>query len=171
MYLVRKISRAKWDRTSGIRDGEISADAVTADLRTTGNSLSLWVSADAGGGGLDDAVLALVAGAERVDRVDVVWIDRANFEEAGVELDETDGRTPVADLVDRHVDAVRLDLVRLGRFAEQVVDALGSGQHMRLTKKRVARLIAAAVDAGRVPVEELHEKVRVEASKYIRRHE
>jgi hypothetical protein len=167
MYLVRKITRAKWDRTARFADGEIPADAVTADLRTTDNALSLWASADGGGDPLNDAVLALVAGADRVDKVDVVWIERANFDEAGVELDETDGRTPVTDLVDRHVDAVRLDLVRLGRFAEQVVDALGAEQHKRLTKKRVAQLIATAVDAGRVPLADLDEKVQVEVSKYV----
>lgn len=165
MYLVRKITRAKWDRTDQLGEGEIPADAVTADLRTTDNALSLWASPDADG--LNDAVLALVAGAERVDKVDVVWIERASFKDVGVELDQTDGRTPVADLVDRHEDAVRLDLVRLGRFAEQVVHALGAEQHKRLTKKKVAQLIAAAVDAGRVPLEKLEEKVQAEVSKYV----
>ena len=58
MYLVRKITRAKWDRTDQLGEVEIPADAVTADLRTTDNALSLWASPDAAGDGLTDAVLA-----------------------------------------------------------------------------------------------------------------
>ncbi len=171
MYLVRKITRAKWDRTEQLADGEIPADAVTADLRTTDNALSLWAAAEAEGDALNDAVLALVAGADRVDKIDVVWIQRAKFDEVGVSLDETDGRTPVSDLVDRHVDAVKLDLLRLGIFAEQVVSALGAAQHKRLTKKKVAQLIAAAVDADRVSLEDLEEKVQAEVSKYVEQSE
>lgn len=167
MYLVRKISRAKWNRTERLGIGEIPADAVTADLRTTSNALSLWASADEGDEALEDAVLALVSGAERLDKVDVVWIERARFDEAGVELSETPGRTPVVDLVDSHVDAVRLDLVRLGHFAHQVVRSIDAEQYRRLTKKRVAQLLAAAVDAGRVSLMALEEKVQEEVSRYV----
>jgi len=169
MYLVRKISRAKWDPTDRLAAGEIPADAVTADLRTSGNALSLWASADADAEAVNDAVLALVAGADRIDKIDVVWIQRAKFGEVGLELDETPGRTPVTDLKGRHCDAVHRDLVRLGCLAQQVADALGAEQFMRLTKKDVAELIAAAVDAERVPLEDLEEKVQIEVSRYVRR--
>lgn len=157
----KALLRATGEHRAGFRDHVIYALALGTGLRAH-ELLALNV-----GDGLNDAVLALVAGAERVDKVDVVWIERTSFEEVGFELDHTDGRTPVTDLVDRHVDAVRLDLVRLGRFAEQVVDALGAEQHTRLTKKKVAQLIAAAVDAGRVPLEQLEEKVQAEVSKYV----
>ena len=40
--LARKISRAKWEATKDLGDGEIQADAVSADLRTMGNTLSFW---------------------------------------------------------------------------------------------------------------------------------
>ena len=36
-YLVRKVTRAKWDRRDGLAENEIPADAVTSDLRTTNN--------------------------------------------------------------------------------------------------------------------------------------
>ena len=34
MFLARKITRAKWNPQKGLSEGEIVADAVTADLRT-----------------------------------------------------------------------------------------------------------------------------------------
>lgn len=160
MYLVRKISRAKWDRTAQLTAGEIPADAVTADLRTQDNALSWWGCAAAPGEPLDDAILALVAGAERVDKVDVVWIERADFVIDGVALEATPGRTPVSDLSERHVDATRLDFVRLGGIARRVVGALAADHYKRLTKKRVAKLLAAAVEAGRVTLDGLDATVR-----------
>ena len=45
MFLARKITHAKWKRQDllpHLTSDEISADAVTADLRTSEDSLSLW---------------------------------------------------------------------------------------------------------------------------------
>lgn len=36
--LTRKISRAKWEASEDLDEGEIQADAVSADLRTSGNT-------------------------------------------------------------------------------------------------------------------------------------
>ena len=40
--LARKIARAKWEPKPELGNDEIAADAVTADLKTTGNTLSFW---------------------------------------------------------------------------------------------------------------------------------
>ena len=40
MFVARMITRAKWDPKPELQTGEISADAVTGDLRTRYNSLS-----------------------------------------------------------------------------------------------------------------------------------
>ncbi len=166
MYLVRKVTRAKWERTEQLDDDEIPADAVTADLRTTNNALSLWSCADPTGEQLNDAILALVAGSERVDKIDVVWIKRQAFVDA-VEVQESQGRTPVADLVDRHRDAVRLDYGRLGLFAKQIVAALKDDRVKRLTKKKVAQLIASAVKANRLNLDALEDRVKAEVQKHL----
>lgn len=42
MFLARMISRSKWEPKSRMHAEEISADAVTGDLRTQDNSLSFW---------------------------------------------------------------------------------------------------------------------------------
>ncbi|HVQ74450.1 MAG TPA: hypothetical protein VMT79_02820 [Candidatus Binatia bacterium] len=38
--LVRKVTRAKWERREELGQGEIPSDAISADLRTTDNALS-----------------------------------------------------------------------------------------------------------------------------------
>jgi hypothetical protein len=40
--LARKTTRAKWQPKPDLAEGEIAADAVTVDSRTTGNTLSFW---------------------------------------------------------------------------------------------------------------------------------
>ena len=73
-YLSRKITRAKWERRDGLANGEIPADAVTADLRTTDNTLSFWTFEDASDEGIRATALVLATAADRVDRMDIVWV-------------------------------------------------------------------------------------------------
>ena len=57
MFLARKITRAKWDTGQELSAGEISADAVTSDLRTKENTLSFWRCRTETNGDVEDAVL------------------------------------------------------------------------------------------------------------------
>ena len=121
MFLVRKIARAKWDATRnaerGLADGEISADAITADLRTLGGTLSFWRSSSEAAGDLEDAALAIAAAGQRLDRIEVVWLAIEDLHADGHILRDSPGQTPVADLAERHVDICQLDYVRLGKVA------------------------------------------------------
>jgi hypothetical protein len=166
-FLARKVTRAKWEVPSDIGRQEIPADAVTTDLRTTSNTLSFWRCENAGDDELRRVVLALAAAAERVDKVDVVWIAQATLEGAGIALKESEGRTPVAEMAKKHVDALHLDLVRLGNIARQIAAALRQGQHRRLTRKEVVRILADAVEAKVVGDEELKDKVREDVEREL----
>ena len=85
MFLARKITLAKWRSGKDLLEGEISADAVTVDLRTKENSLSFWQCGDEAQTKIEDAALAIASGWERVDKLDIVWI-------AGEELEATGQR-------------------------------------------------------------------------------
>ena len=146
MFLARMVTRAKWEAKGGLEDGELPADAVTIDLRTTGNTLSFWRCGDASPEALERAVLALAAGRERLDRVDLTWVDVAGLDQDDIALARTPGKTPVASMVDEHIDAANLDYARLGRVARRVEAALRDNRHRRWTEKQVRRLLADAVD-------------------------
>ena len=122
MHLIRKISRAKWEHHRnhdlGFAEGEISADSVTADLRTQDNKLSLWRSSSDSVDEIDEVVLALAAGLQKIERIDVVWVTEQELNDIGQTVEESDGKTPVADLRGRHVHLPCLDYVRLGRVAQ-----------------------------------------------------
>ena len=171
MFLARKITRAKWEPKQDFADGEIPADAVTADLRTQGNSLSLWQCGDATMHEVEEAALALATAGNQVDKLDIVWLSDGDLHADGQNWVGTEGRTPVTDLIRRHVDLSLLDYARLGKIAHRIVAAMEEGRYIRLTRRRVTDLIATAVRRGRVELDDLEEKVRNEVSKSLARTE
>ncbi len=167
MFLARKITRAKWNPKNGLSAGEIPADAVTVDLRTRENSLSFWRCGLGEKEQVEEAALAIAAAGDRVDRLDLVWLTDDELGADGQTWSDTDGQTPVTDLIRRHVDVYRLDYVRLGNVASRVVTALTEQRYCRLPKRRVTNLLAAAVREGRVALTDLREGVRIEVRKSL----
>ena len=145
MFLARKITRAKWLQRPELAQGEIAADAVTADLRTNGNALSFWRCDTGAEDQVEPVALAMAASGDRIDKLDVVWIAERHFAADGQTWEDTDGRTPVAELRKRHVDLQRLDYVRLGNVARHVAAAIESERYLRLSRRRVKMLLVAAV--------------------------
>lgn len=161
MFLARKITQAKWrKRGDGLAEGEIGADAVTADLRTLQNSLSFWRCSSGDRAEIDGVALAIAAARDRIDKLDIVWIAEKDFESDGQALKETDGRTPAAAFRKRHVDLHRLDYVRLGKVAARVAEALEAERRKRFNAGDVKEILVAAVRGGEVEIDDLAEKIR-----------
>ena len=167
MFLVRKITRAKWGPQEGLSSEEIPADAITADLRTKGNSLSFWECKSNSRENVEEAALAMVAAGNCVERFDLVWIANDKLNEDGQTWKYSDGRTPVGDLVKQHVDVYQLDYVRLGKIACRIVTAIKAGEHVRLTKDSLTKLLVTAVKQGRIDLNNLEEKVKAEVQKLL----
>lgn len=165
--LVRKVTRAKWDRRDGLAEEEIPADAVTADLRTADNALSFWKCETPSYDEICQTVLALATAAQRIDRLDVAWVEEDTFHAHSISLNPSAGRTPVANLRSRHVDVEKLDMGRLSIVATLLAEALAQGQHRRLTKKEVIDIVVEAVRQNLVSVDELEPKVKEEIEKSI----
>jgi hypothetical protein len=99
--LVRKVNKAKWINADNVKEPP-SADAITGCLRTTNNTLSVWrINNETE---LEDAVLAIVSGQERLDTIDVIVLDDEHFIKCKISTEETEGRTPVEDLKSTHRD-------------------------------------------------------------------
>ncbi|MGH9802360.1 MAG: hypothetical protein ACRD82_18505 [Blastocatellia bacterium] len=167
-YLVRKITRAKWDSGDEFALDEIPADAVTADLRTTGNSLSFWKLEEPS----DDEqihliALALAAGAERIDRMDLAWVEENDFHDHGISMNPSEGRTRIVSLRKFHVDAIKLDLARLCIVASSISEALSRNQHQRFTKKEITQILVEAARTGLLSLNDLAPKVREDIEKKL----
>ena len=164
MFLVRKITRAKWAAKQELSVGEIPADAVTLDLKTQENSLSFWQCPSDTDSDVEEAALAIATARERVDRLDIVWLADAELQTDGLDLRNTEGRTSLKDMAAMHVDVARLDYVRLGIVARRVAAAIQADRCRRLTKAHVKRLIAVAIGQGRIDVDALHDRLRAEVA-------
>ena len=160
MILVRKYTPAKWKSPPNFPRGALPADAVTADLRTTHNTLSFWKCESIENDGLDGPALAIAAGKERLETIDLVWLPQKDFLEEDLTLQQTKGKTPVESWADRHFDVTCLDYVRLGKIAHRVAAAIKNLQCRRFPRKAVANLLMTAVREQRVNPDDLKENVR-----------
>ena len=167
MFLARKVTLSKWEPKQGLSVGEISADALTSDLRTKNNALSFWQCGVGRPDDVEEAVLAMAAARDHVDKLDVVWLDDDELLTDGQTLTNTKGRTPVQELVDLHVDVCRLDYVRLGRVARRVVSAIEEERFVRLRKSGVKALLVKAVRQERVKLGDLKESIQTEVQRSL----
>jgi len=170
-YMVRKISRAKWDLKSGLSGDFISADAVTSDLRTSNNCLSLWFCNDPNENiELSSVVLALVATSERnrIDPIDVAWIHSKDLSECDISQKLSPGKTLVEDMINKHVDVIDLDLTKLCILAKIFAHSIRSHKRFkRYSKKEVRSLLSGAVKSGRLKLDKLKDEVQFELKPYL----
>ena len=167
MFLARKISRAKWGPKKGLLKDEIPADAITGDMRTKDNALSFWECGEGIETEVEEVALVLAAASERIDKIDIVWLSDDELRADGQTLENTKGRTPVKDLIERHVDVSRLDYGRLGKVASRVVAAIEQKHYRRLAKDRVKDLLAVAVKENRIELADLEKRVRIEVCELL----
>lgn len=165
MFLARKITRAKWATKEGLTADEIPADALTIDLRTRGNSLSFWQCPSNATNDVEEAALAIATGREHIEKLDIIWLHDEDLKADGQFLKSTEGRTAVTSMATMHVDASRLDYVRLGRIARRVITAIEANRYRRFTRARVKSLIEEALEQGRIDQGALHEGLRAELAK------
>lgn len=159
-YVARKISRAKWQTTgSGGEPRGAPADAVTACLRTGQNRLSLWRFTDPMQD-LGEVALAMAANAERAETFDLVWLSAETL--SLYEQEETEGKTAVKDLRDRHIDVCRLDGRGLVAIADHFFVAVQKNEVRRFREKEVIALVQTALRDGRIAPSDLPEKLRAQ---------
>ena len=159
MLLGRKVSISKWIGETGLPEGKIQADAITADLRTQSNKLSFWNCGEDAleKHMLEDAVLAVASSMDRANKVDIVWLVLEELEHDGHILAYDDVSTPVKGLVGRHADVCGLDYEGLGSIASHIAAAAKDGKFKKFREKQVLGLLVAAAKQGRIDTNRLKE--------------
>lgn len=163
---ARMIARAKWEQNADLREGEIAADAVTGDLRTTQNRLSFWLCAAAQTVELESAALAMAAARDRLDRLDLVYLDEDGIRASGLRTRVTPGNTPVSSLRSFHIDIADLDLTRLSTVASMIATANRANSVLKISRLEVLAILVRAVRDGLVSTDALRGdlKTKVEAA-------
>jgi len=142
--LVRKINKGKWNHIDFLASSDISADALTNDLKTTNNTLSLWQVNNEGE--LDNAILALVAKQDNHETFDVVIFDEAKIYEQQLELQDTPGDTPVKSLIDTHRDICDLTYSKMGLVKDLILIELRGDRVRRFTKTYLKALLKRSIE-------------------------
>jgi len=150
--LVRKISRGKWpDNPCSINC--LQADAIS-DLRTQGNTLSVWRVENLNE--IDEAVLALAASSktERIETITIVWEDEEVFLKKGITVNDTvEGDTVVTDLRPKHRDLSDLSYDSLGVISEIIMNSLNSSNTKRIPRQDVKKILVNAYKNDRISEE------------------
>ena len=160
MFLVRKITMAKWRPRPYLPAGAIQADAISVDLRTNENRLSFWKCATDSEEHVADAALAIAAAGNRIDKIQVVVLEDRLLRDLGLTLMDSEGRTPIEDLKSSHTDVVHLDYARLGEIAGRVAEAARNRPQRLFERERIFNLIQTAADQNRVNRDDLPEGIR-----------
>ena len=166
-YLARKFTPAKWT-ASKIPEGEtVSADAVTADLRTTNNALSTW-ACDSEERDVKEIALAFASTINRPDKICFILLHRPELEALGIQVSQTAGETRVSDLLPRHHDLIELGLIKLGRLAEYIAGlTLQDKDCYIFSKEQFCKIVCDAISANRLSLEELKDDFKKEISKKL----
>lgn len=160
MFLVRKISRAKWPKGDRVPIAQFRADAITVDLKTHGDALSLWKCESDTDQNVEEIVLAIAGGRDDIGRVQVVLLNDAELLIDGLTTVDTPGKTVVEPLKKLHTDLGPLTYASLGQIADQVDKAIRNGRFRQYSETRVKGLFQAAVDEGRITLDSLPKKIQ-----------
>lgn len=120
--------------------------------------MSFWRCTSEADDDLTATALAIAAGRDKIDKLEIVWLVASDLQADGQTLKNTDGRTPLKALIKRHVDICQLDYVRLGRIADRVVLAIDADQYLRFTPSSVKQLLVNAVSQNRIVLGDLKGK-------------
>jgi hypothetical protein len=157
-YLVRKIAPAKWSSARSLE--VLSADALTADLRTTDNTLSLW---EIGGEeDLNDAVLALAISkkAKKFEKMDLILIPKDIILAKQLSIRESPGDTFAEKLSDTHREVVDLKYPSLGVFAQIIIELLSEKAPTTITKIEVENIVKTAYNDSKIDISCLPEDMK-----------
>ncbi len=156
-YLVRKISKAKWDKIKDITDCQQIDGDVISDLRTMSNTLSFWRINDESE--LDEAALALAASSKtsNIEKITIVWIPEDSFE--FVRIERNSGDTIVNDLKETHRDLCDVTYGALGKIAMVMQNQINDLKCKIYTKKTVEQLLVNAYKSNRITKEWCDEKL------------
>lgn len=156
--LVRKINRAKWVQNDISKGAEVSADAVTHCMKTSGNTLSTWKIDSIEE--VEEAVLAIAAAQDHLDTFHVVCLDNKYLVDNGISTDSSPGITPVKELIDSHVDLCELTYRGLGVIADQTRQAFVNKSVLEYRFRQLKELLKKAIKDGRLNADDLKESVR-----------
>lgn len=152
----------RWDGSQKIEreDALFTGDAI-ADLRTQGNTLSVWYSED--GSDLNDILVALALNRTRIEKLCYVILDETYISNLNIHLNKIPGSAPGINnqqILDKHRDLTEIDYWRLGLIAEHIYKRVQEDQKRVVTKSQLESLIRDYINNGIVDTSQLTASIK-----------
>lgn len=155
-YLAHKISRAKWAHLDFMKVDDIGADALTVCLRTRENQLSFWRCDSTNDSDVEEVVLALAGGMDRLDTIDIVLIPNESFDHSVYQIEPSPGKTAVKDLRNLHVDIIELTAKKLCRLIPVfAANVRNDSTYFRIKRSKVRDMLNQALKEDRIDLDTL----------------
>ena len=165
--LIRKISRSKWPPCDlDVFDvNQLQADTISGDLKTQKNTLSTWEIEDIDS--LEEAVLALVSGSDKIDTMHVIAIRFDDALNNQLKIVSTEGNTPISELRGIHRDIADLNYKALGTFAKLVIVALKENRVKTFAVKELREILKKAIEQGRLKLSDVKPTLKEDIDKFL----
>lgn len=151
-YLVRRISRAKWDNDNFdyLANDNPPADAITSCLRTFENELSTWLINDLKE--LDKAILCLITGSkqENLNALQIIYFEIDEVAAKGLAIENTQGDTVIEEYRSLHYDIKNLNYTSLGSVKDIILNCLRINNYKIITKKALKDLLNESVNITKI---------------------
>jgi hypothetical protein len=164
-FLVRKFNRAKWPGENELQLIEdLSADALTSCLRTSGNTLSVWKTGSAVWGTFDDILAALFSTLDGPNRADVIVISQREVELIdGVELIDVKASTAASESINnKHSDISKLSFSSMAKVAKIILTELANSD-------QETKFLQTELRQEKIKPEELELSDKIKVKRYSRK--
>lgn len=157
MFFSRKIAKAKWEKAkeacgNSIDIDEFPADTLTADLRTSQNTLSLWCVEN-----LDDVVLAMMSNDQsKLETINILYLEDIS----GLKTHDTPGNTTIDALQSKHKDIYNLNYRDLGVVAKKFLGAYVNNNCKTYYRKDIKKILNDAISKHKIDKTKFNESVR-----------
>ena len=147
---IRIINRPFWPTNEEIEKGvdiqDLQARAVAWDLRTKDNDLSIWCVDNP-----EDAVLAMVLGAQRIEDTFTLKIDESLLENNNLVYKNEQGHTALRDINQFHYNIKNLTYKSLADVSNVILEALKDENNLEsFEQEKIIEIINKALNEGRI---------------------
>lgn len=155
------------------RDDAFLSGDVLSDLRTIGNTLSVWHVANDSINNIDEIrniSVALALNRTKIEKIAYIMLDEAELSKIGIDSENVAGKSPgLKDdaILNMHYDLTNIDYWRIGMLAEYICKLVANGKGLVFTKEEVHNNIMALIAEGKINVDELNEKIREKVNTQI----
>lgn len=147
-YLLRAFLKNEWHKNSGKQLKDFHADPITKCIKTSGNTLSVWVSStnDFQSEELKNLILAFASSTNQPAVLDFVLLDEDVLSTNKIEIIETEGITKFHSQKDKHRDLSSLTYEKLGVVSNHIMNQANVSTNVyRITLAKLLNLMAEAV--------------------------